>query len=77
MNRKICVVALRASYCIYTQRNYNWKEIEILKFDKLKYVYFFCIRATSKICFSLEKLIHFKLIHFNVLIVKVQNIILK
>ena len=32
MNRKICEVALRSSYYIYTQRNYNWKEIEILKF---------------------------------------------
>ena len=30
MNRKICEVALRSSYHIYTQRNYNWKEI--LKF---------------------------------------------
>ena len=33
MNRKICEVALRSSYYIYTQRNYNWKEIEISKFD--------------------------------------------
>ena len=32
MNRKICEVGLRSSYCIYTQRNYNGKEIEILKF---------------------------------------------
>ena len=32
MNRKICEVALRSSYYIYTQRNYNWKEIDILKF---------------------------------------------
>ena len=32
MKRKICEVALRSSYYIYTQRNYNWKEIEILKF---------------------------------------------
>ena len=64
MNRKICEVALRSSYYIYTQRNYNWKEIENLKFYQLQYVYFFCIRTARKICFSLDKLIY-----FNVLIV--------
>ena len=32
MSRKICEVALRSSYYIYTQRNYNWREIDILKF---------------------------------------------
>ena len=32
MNKKICEVALRSSCQIYAQRNYNWEEIEILKF---------------------------------------------
>ena len=43
MNRKTCEVALRSSYYIYTQRNYNWKEIEILKFYELQICVFFSV----------------------------------
>ena len=58
MNRKICEVALRSSYYIYTQRNYNWKEIDIL-LASIGVIFFFCIRTARKICFSLDKLIYF------------------
>ena len=54
MNRKTCEVALRSSYYIYTQRNYNWKEIEILKFYELQYVYFFLYQDCKENTFFLR-----------------------
>ena len=48
MKKKICEVALRSSYYVYTQTNYIWKEIDILKFYLLQYVYFFFLYQDCK-----------------------------
>ena len=66
MNTKICEVALRSSHYIYI-----YKEIIIgnkwtfKNFTSFNMCIFFGIRTARKICFSLDKLIYFKLICFN------------
>ena len=51
INRKICQVVLRCSYYIYTQRNYNWKETEILKFNSFSMCIFFVSGLQGKYVF--------------------------